>query len=207
MPHGTFQDKVLIPGTIATRSYLFLIPFPLLKSSLSQLTIRNLICTLSDRLGYHGVATRAQAIFDSITQRLSIKWGKAAKLAAAAAVVFAMREQGRGDRTHYVAVSTSFPLFSLSIELAFRVVSPRLDALWLWLRPPIWAPLRGSSWAQNSRQAVFDLSPSRRWLMQAFFSFSIFPLSFNSNANHEQSQLTHYLLFHLSICSQNLLLH
>jgi hypothetical protein len=57
------------------------------------------------------VATRAQAIFDSIIQRTSIKWGKAAKRAAAAAVVFAMREQGRGDRTHYVAVSTSLPLF------------------------------------------------------------------------------------------------
>jgi len=44
-------------------------------------------------------------------QRACIKWGRAAKLAAAAAVVFAMREQGRGDRTHYMAVSTSFPLF------------------------------------------------------------------------------------------------
>jgi hypothetical protein len=57
------------------------------------------------------VAIRAQAIFDTIMQRTSMKWGKAAKLAAAAAVVFAMREQGRGDRTHYVAVSTSLPLF------------------------------------------------------------------------------------------------
>jgi transcription factor IIIB 90 kDa subunit len=89
--------------------------FPILKSSRSQLTIHNLICTLSDRLGYHGVPTRAQAIFDSIMQRTSIKWGKAAKLAAAAAVVFAMREQGRGDRTHYVAVSTSFPHFQLEL--------------------------------------------------------------------------------------------
>jgi hypothetical protein len=82
-----------------------------------QLTIHNLISTLSDRLGYHGVATRAQAIFTSIMQRTSIKWGKAAKLAAAAAVVFAMREQGRGDRTHHVAVSP-FLSFSLSIEMA-----------------------------------------------------------------------------------------
>jgi hypothetical protein len=110
-PHGTFQDKVLIPGTIATRSYLFLFPFSPFSNHLSQLTIHNLICTLSDRLGYHGVATRAQAIFDSIMRRTSIKWGKAAKRAAAAAVVFAMREQGRGDRTHYVAVSTSFLSF------------------------------------------------------------------------------------------------
>ena len=38
-------------------------------------------------------------------QRTSMKWGKAAKLAAGAALVFAMREQGRGDRTHHVAVS------------------------------------------------------------------------------------------------------
>ena len=89
-------------------SFSFLSPF---SHHRSQLTIHNLIYTLSDRLGYHGVATRAQAIFDSIMQRASIKWGRAAKLAAAAAVVFAMREQGRGDRTHYVAVSTSFPLF------------------------------------------------------------------------------------------------
>lgn len=74
------------------------------RSDRNKLTIHTLICTLSDRLGYHGVATRAQAIFDSIMQRTSRKWGKAAKLAAAAAVVFAMREQGRGDRTHHVAV-------------------------------------------------------------------------------------------------------
>jgi hypothetical protein len=41
-------------------------------------------------------------------QRTSLKWGQAAKLAAGAALVFAMREQGRGDRTHSVAVSHSF---------------------------------------------------------------------------------------------------
>lgn len=87
------------------------ISFSLFSSHRSQLTIHNFICTLSDRLGYHGVANRAQAIFDSIMQRTSMKWGKAARLAAAASVVFAMREQGRGDRTHYVAVSTSFALF------------------------------------------------------------------------------------------------
>ena len=58
------------------------------------------------------MANRAQAIFDSAMQRTSMKWGKAAKLAAGAAIVFAMREQERGDRTHYVAVSSSsFPLF------------------------------------------------------------------------------------------------
>ncbi len=137
-PHGTFQDRVPILGTIVTR---FLSPFHLgspPQTRCPQLTIHNLICTLSDRLGYHGAATRARAIFDSTMQRTSIKWGKAAKLAAGAAVVFAMREQGRGDRTHYVAVSsTSFPLFSLSVEFAslasFRVVSPMLDALRLWL--------------------------------------------------------------------------
>lgn len=126
-PHGTYQDKAPIPGTTAIRSYFLHFPFPPFSNHRSQLTIHNLICTLSDRLGYHGVATRAQAIFDSIMQRTSIKWGKAAKLAAAAAVVFAMREQGRGDRTHYVAVSTSFPLFSLSFELvSFHVVPPKV---------------------------------------------------------------------------------
>lgn len=41
-------------------------------------------------------------------QRTSLRWGKAAKLAAGAALVFAMREQGRGDRTHHVAVSLLF---------------------------------------------------------------------------------------------------
>lgn len=114
--------------------------FPPFSFHRSQLTIHNLICTLSDRLGYHGVANRSQAIFDSIMQRTSMKWGKAARLAAAASVVFAMREQGRGDRTHYVAVSVSFALFSLSIELP-------VPALWLWLQPPVWFPLRASSWA------------------------------------------------------------
>ncbi|KAH9955599.1 hypothetical protein BC827DRAFT_865397 [Russula dissimulans] len=63
-----------------------------------------LIRTLSDRLGHRGAAIRAQAIFDSTMQRTSTRWGKAAKLAAGAAVVFAMREQGRGDRTHHVAL-------------------------------------------------------------------------------------------------------
>ena len=85
---------------------------PLLNRS-SQLTIHSLIHTLAGRLEHYGVATRAQAIFDFMMQRTSIKWGKAAKLAAGAAVVFAMREQGRGDRTHYVAVSSSSFPFSV----------------------------------------------------------------------------------------------
>jgi len=72
-----------------------------------QLSTHGLIRTLSDRLGHHGAAIRAQAIFDSVMQRTSTRWGKGAKRAAGAAVVFAMREQGRGDRTHHVAVSPS----------------------------------------------------------------------------------------------------
>jgi hypothetical protein len=72
-----------------------------------QFNTHELIRMLADRLGHHGVETRAQAIFDSAMQRTSMKWGKATKLAAGAALVFAMREQGRGDRTHHVAVSPS----------------------------------------------------------------------------------------------------
>lgn len=91
---------------------LFHLVLPFSNHRFPQLTVHNLIRTLAGRLGHHGVATRAQAIFDSMMQRTSMKWGKAAKLAAGAAVVFAMREQGRGDRTHCVAVSSSsYPLF------------------------------------------------------------------------------------------------
>jgi transcription factor IIIB subunit 2 len=99
-----------------------------------QLTIHNLIRTLADRLGHHGVGTRAQAIFDSTMQCTSMKWGKAARLAAGAAVVFALREQGRGDRTHYVAVSSSISSFPrpMASLASFRAASPMLDALWLW---------------------------------------------------------------------------
>lgn len=77
------------------------------------------------------MASRAQAIFDSTMQRTSMKWGKAAKLAAGAAVVFAMREQGRGDRTHYVAVRSSFFVSSSHgppSMASFRTASPILDA-------------------------------------------------------------------------------
>jgi hypothetical protein len=54
-----------------------------------------------------------------------MRWGKATKLAAGAALVFAMREQGRGDRTHHVAVSpSSFSLFSvISVKTATRLPS------------------------------------------------------------------------------------
>ncbi|KAI0247065.1 hypothetical protein BJV78DRAFT_77737 [Lactifluus subvellereus] len=74
----------------------------------NKFAIHEFIRTLADRLGQHGAATRAQAIFDSAMQRTSLRWGRAAKLAAGAALVFAMREQGRGDRTHHVAVSLIF---------------------------------------------------------------------------------------------------
>ncbi|KAH9984727.1 hypothetical protein BJV74DRAFT_952235 [Russula compacta] len=46
-------------------------------------------------------------------QRTSMKWGKAAKLAAGAAVVFAMREQGQGDHTHHLAYLLSEPVVAL----------------------------------------------------------------------------------------------
>jgi hypothetical protein len=60
-------------------------------------------------------------------QRTSMKWGKAAKLAAGAALVFAMREQGRGDRTHHVAVSPPSSHLSsvfFSIQTAFPAFLP-----------------------------------------------------------------------------------
>ena len=43
-------------------------------------------------------------------QRSSLRWGRAAKLAAGTALVFAIREQDRGDYTHHIAVSFSFSL-------------------------------------------------------------------------------------------------
>jgi len=108
-PRGTSQGKVQTPGTSARRSHVsFLLmslsPFLTLHRVL-QYNTHELIRTLADRLGHHGVSIRAQGIFDSAMQRTSMKWGKATKLAAGAALVFAMREQGRGDRTHHVAVS------------------------------------------------------------------------------------------------------
>lgn len=89
-----------------------------------QSNTHELIRTLADRLGHHGVAIRAQGIFDSAMQRTAMKWGKATKLAAAAALVFAMREQGRGDRTHHVAVSPYS--LSLSSVISIQLVLPLL---------------------------------------------------------------------------------
>jgi hypothetical protein len=146
----------------------------------SQLTIHTLICTLSDRLGYHGVATRAQAIFDSIMQRTSRKWGKAAKLAAAAAVVFAMREQGRGDRTHHVAVSTSFPLFHFRSNWPPSMLS----------HPGLTLYGYGCGLLSEFLSVHLLGSPAHtRTKRYCFLSL------FHLNANYEQLQLTHYLLF------------
>ncbi|KAH9063831.1 hypothetical protein EDB83DRAFT_2383339 [Lactarius deliciosus] len=71
------------------------------------------IRALADRLGHRGAAIRARAIFDSMMQRPSVKWGRAAKLAAGAALVFAIREQDRGDHTHHVAYLLSEPVVEL----------------------------------------------------------------------------------------------
>lgn len=89
-----------------------------------QFNTHELIRILADRLGHHGVAIRAQAIFDSAMQRTSMKWGKATKLAAGAALVFAMREQGRGDRTHHVAVSPSSLSLSSVISIQTTLSTP-----------------------------------------------------------------------------------
>jgi hypothetical protein len=61
-------------------------------------------------------------------QRTSFKWGQAAKLAAGAALVFAMRELGRGHRSHYVAVSPSFFL-SLPIPFCSSIITGSLAGL------------------------------------------------------------------------------
>ncbi len=83
---------------------------PLTSCRSSQFILYESIRALADRLGHRGAAIRAKAIFDSVMQRPSVKWGRAAKLAAGAALVFAIREQDRGDHTHHVAVSFSFSL-------------------------------------------------------------------------------------------------
>ena len=110
-PRGISLGKVQTPGRSARRSrvsFLLTSLSPILTlHRVLQFNTHELIRILADRLGHHGVAIRAQAIFDSAMQRTSMKWGKATKLAAGAALVFAMREQGRGDRTHHVAVSPS----------------------------------------------------------------------------------------------------
>lgn len=71
------------------------------------------IQTLADRLGHRGAAIRAKAIFDSMMQRPTLRWGRAAKLAAGAALVFAIREQDRGDYTHHIAYILSEPIVEL----------------------------------------------------------------------------------------------
>ncbi|KAF8260431.1 hypothetical protein EI94DRAFT_1833868 [Lactarius quietus] len=71
------------------------------------------IQTLADRLGHRGTAIRAKAIFDSVMQRPTVKWGRAAKLAAGAALVFAIREQDKGDHTHHIAYLLSEPVVEL----------------------------------------------------------------------------------------------
>jgi hypothetical protein len=139
-------------------------------------------------------------------QRTSIRWGKAAKLAAAAAVVFAMREQGRGDRTHYVAVSTSSPLFfnfdriGLPGQVLCRL-APRLDALWLW---PAASYLGTSAFIFLGPHPLpapsgIAFSPySRRWLTREphRVSHQLNPLSsLILNVNHELLQLTHFSSF------------
>lgn len=71
------------------------------------------IRALADRLGHRGATIRAKAIFDSVMQHPLVKWGRAAKLAAGAALVFAIREQDRGDHTHHVAYLLSEPVVEL----------------------------------------------------------------------------------------------
>jgi hypothetical protein len=77
-------------------------------------------------------------------QRTSFKWGQAAKLAAGAALVFAVRELGRGDRSHYVAVSPSFFCF-LPHPLSFfrHKRLPGWFAYLSYIRPALFPSPRG----------------------------------------------------------------
>ncbi|KAI9446726.1 hypothetical protein H4582DRAFT_1907892 [Lactarius indigo] len=83
------------------------------KNERNKFIIYESIQALADRLGHRGAAVRAKAIFDTVMQRPSVKWGRAAKLAAGAALVFAIREQDRGDHTHHIAYLLSEPVTEL----------------------------------------------------------------------------------------------
>ena len=97
-------------------------------------------------------------------ERPSVKWGRAAKLAAGAALVFAIREQDRGDHTHHVAVSLSFSrrLFSSVTGLPGRFIHAFLlsltnDAL---LRTPPMLSSHGVSHAQTFQLLSEELGVS-----------------------------------------------
>ena len=78
---------------------------------LAQIAFHESIRTLAVRLAHPGIAPRAQALFDLALHRASLRWGRPAKLAAGAAVLFALREAGCPDATPDLAVSP-FPISS-----------------------------------------------------------------------------------------------
>ncbi|KAF8265104.1 hypothetical protein EI94DRAFT_1831390 [Lactarius quietus] len=94
----------------------------------NKFVLHESIQTLADRLGHRGAAVRAISIFDTAMQCPTVRWGRAAKLAAGAALVFAIREHDKGDHTHRIAVS-----FSLSLRLCasdYKDTPPSLFGTW-----------------------------------------------------------------------------
>ncbi|KAF8258839.1 hypothetical protein EI94DRAFT_1834753 [Lactarius quietus] len=81
----------------------------------NKFVLHESIQILSDRLGHRGVAgtVRAIYIFDTAMQCPTVRWGRAAKLAAGAALVFAIREHDKGDHTHCIACLLSEPVVEL----------------------------------------------------------------------------------------------
>ncbi|KAA1471296.1 hypothetical protein DENSPDRAFT_837257 [Dentipellis sp. KUC8613] len=75
----------------------------------NKLTMHESIRSLAARLAHPGLAPRAQALFDLTMLRASLRWGRAAKLAAGASLAYALREAGKGDLIHDIA----FPLSSV----------------------------------------------------------------------------------------------
>ena len=123
---------------------------------LAQIALHESIRTLAVRLAHPGIAPRAQALFDLALHRASLRWGRPAKLAAGAAVLFALREAGCPDATPDLAVSSPpvpFPISSHPIPARTPISrDPTLPRLrFALVRTP--APLLRASRRRPARPA------------------------------------------------------
>jgi transcription factor IIIB subunit 2 len=62
------------------------------------------IRALAGRLGHPGAIERATFIFDTVMERGELRWGRRAKLAAAASLALALRESELADPLRDLAV-------------------------------------------------------------------------------------------------------
>ncbi|THH06403.1 hypothetical protein EW146_g9623, partial [Bondarzewia mesenterica] len=135
----------------------------------NKLALHESIRVLATRLGHPGIARRAQALFDLIMLRGALRWGRAAKLAAAAASLFALREAGRGDLTPDIARVEVIFLFLPRIPPTNCVARSQFLFQILFLAPAYTHAKVGSRWmpaasrrvdARSKREVVMPDDPS-----------------------------------------------